>query len=577
MEYRDFVDELLNKTDLITLISRYTKLVKKGNDYWACCPFHNEKEPSFKIYNATKSYHCFGCKASGNAITFLSQIESISRYDAIKLLAEQAGMTLPESSFKLNEDKETIQKRERLYALMRDAAKYYHENLWTPAGKDMLDYLTNRGITKKSIIRFGLGASTSSTGVIDALKEKGYSLDEMHAAALIDMRADRWFDVYSNRVMFPIINIMGQVVSFSGRVLGKSDIAKYRNGAQSIIFDKSKNLYGINLAKKGKSILDYLIIVEGHIDAVSMHQAGYITTVASMGTALTSAQAKQLKNISSKVYISYDGDAAGQKATMRGLDILANAGLNVKVVELPDGKDPDDILRLYGKEYYDELLKNAVPLTSFKIKTMAKSYDLGAQDEKAEFAVNAVKIIKQLDNPIEQEEYLGQIQELTGYSMSVLKQQASLDQEENTPKMPEKEQIVEKANKNEKAIIFILASLIAKADYAKCNERAENFIPEGIYRKIYEKIRNDESVTSLFSELDENDASVLNEVLNYEFMEGDNEDKFLSCITELKIVAMNERKKALEMKYKETKDEGTLMQIAKCIKIIDGMKNKGGH
>lgn len=581
MEYRDFIEELLNRIDIVSLISRYTRLVKRGNDYWACCPFHNEKEPSFKIYNSTKSYHCFGCKASGNAITFLSQIESIPRYDAIKLLAEQAGLEMPKGTLHVDEDKETVKKRERLHLLMRDAAMYYHKNLFTEDGKEMLQYLTDRGITRKSIVNFGLGASTSSNGVIDALKEKGYTTDEMKQAGIIAQSADRWYDVFRNRVMFPIINIMGDVVSFSGRVLGKSDLAKYRNGAQTLIFDKSRNLYGINLAKKGKSLLDYVIIVEGHIDAVSMYQAGFVTTVASMGTALTSTQAKQLKNISSKVYISYDGDSAGQKATMRGLDILSDVGLNVRVVELPEGKDPDDIIRTEGKQYYETLLKKALPLIAFKIKSLSKSYDLETQDGKAEFAVQAVKIIKRLENPIEQEEYLNQIRSLTGYSMAVLLRQAGLDEKSERVSTREEsrkdENSVEKTNKKDKAIIFILASLAAKAEFAKLDDDIEEYIPDGAFKRIYENLIGGVGIGTLFSEFDEKETQLLNEVINYSFMEGDNAEKFDNCITELKIAGLSEKKELLAKQYEETKNSIFLSQIRKCDEIINQMKRKGGR
>ena len=348
MDYGEFINELLKRSDIIKLISRYTPLTKKGGTYWGCCPFHHEKTPSFTVSEDRGLYHCFGCKAGGNVINFVSEIESVDKSEAIRILAKEAGLEVPQFKAGNKDYALEAKKRERLYKLMRDAARHYHENLYLPAASGARDYLKRREVGENLVKRFGLGYSVSGNEMILYLKGLGYTVSEMKDAGIAAQRADEYYDVFYGRLIFPIINNMGEVVSFGGRVLvNNPDFAKYRNGSQTVIFDKSRNIYAVNLLKKKKqtSGLSYIIMTEGYMDVISLHKAGFDMAVASMGTSLTSVQAKLLKNYCERIYISYDGDGAGQKATLRGLDILSEAGLNVKVVQLPDGLDPDDVIK----------------------------------------------------------------------------------------------------------------------------------------------------------------------------------------------------------------------------------------
>ena len=393
-DWRTWTEELLAKTDIVKVISRYVPLTRKGRTLWGCCPFHHEKEPSFAVHDDKQFYYCFGCKESGNAITFVQKMESIDYIDAVKILAAEAKMELPAyDKTKAGENGVSREKRERLYSLMRDAAKHYHENLYGERGKLAREYLEMRKVPQKLVTRFGFGASYDREEIINYLLGKGYTRAEMKEAGLIEQKADRWYDVFFGRLMIPIINNLGEVVAFGGRLIdpGTHIPIKYRNSTNTPIFDKSRTLYAINLLKKKKQRepVNNVIITEGYMDVLALHKAGFDTAVASMGTALTYAQAKLIRNYSTNVYISYDGDSAGQTATLRGLDILRDAGLNVKVVSLPDGLDPDDLIKERGAEAYAKLLEEALPLPAFKLNYLKKRFDLNAPDGKAAYAVEA--------------------------------------------------------------------------------------------------------------------------------------------------------------------------------------------
>ena len=426
---QEWLEELKSKSNIIDVIGRYVPLTRKGRSFWGCCPFHHEKTPSFKADEDKQLFYCFGCKASGNVVSFIEKIENIDFLDAVKHLAEKAGMRLP--SLKSDEDiaaaKET---RDQIYKTLKDAALYYHENLSTPAGKPAKEYLERRGVSPNSVKRFGLGASVNWDGLVKHMLSQGFTHAQLKDAGLAECKDGRWYDVFGGRLMFPVINNWLNVVGFSGRLLdAEAKMAKYRNSAQTAVFDKSKLLYGINLLrqKKQKESVPHIIIVEGQMDVISLHQAGFDTAVACLGTALTTAHARLIKNYCGKVYLCYDGDTAGQAATLRGLDVLADSGLEIRVMSLPDKLDPDDLIKTRGAEAFEECLKRAKPLLEFKLDTAKAAYNLNDASQKAKYAVDAVRIIKTLVNPVEQEEYLKIVKADTGYSMDALKKQLAGD------------------------------------------------------------------------------------------------------------------------------------------------------
>lgn len=577
---KDWIDELLSKTDLVHLVSKYVSLTRKGNSYWACCPFHHEKTPSFLISPDKQLYYCHGCHEGGNAITFVKKIENVDSGEAIRILAEDAHIEVPE--FKADKKHADIKmKKERLSALMRDAALHYHENLKSPKALIAQKYIEQRQIGSM-VTKFGIGYSLNRNEMLDFLKSKGYTYAEMKEAGIAEQSADSYYDVFMNRLIIPIINPYGNVVAFGGRLLEKdAKFAKYRNSSQTLLFDKSKTLFALNLVKKKKqqSGIDSIIITEGYMDTISLFKAGFENVIASMGTSLTLDQAKLIKNYCSKVYISYDGDSAGQKATLRGLDILESVGLNVRVVKLPDGLDPDDIIKKFGASEYKKLLDTAVALTTFKIDTLASAYDLSDSDGKSKFAVEAIKVIKKLDNPVEQEEYLMHIHSLTGYSMNVLLKQADITVD-SPPEVVEhtKEQNVDSLFYAEK---FVLAALINEMPFADFSEDIYQFLSNeksmNAYRIALEKYKNGYSLQSLFNRVDDENEPYLNELINYKFDETDDKKKFNECVILIKRRSLETQKKELSEQYQASNDFSILTKIYNIEKQLNQMKKNGGY
>ncbi|MCH5158137.1 MAG: DNA primase [Clostridiales bacterium] len=527
-EFTDFKEKLLDRTDIVSLISKYVKLERKGRNLWACCPFHSEDTPSFAVNESKRMFHCFGCKESGDAISFLMKIEHIEFMEAVRRLADGAGMEVPRFS---GSREHTVDKgkRERLYNLMRDAARHYHDNLSSPRAKVFRDYLEERKIPSGMITRFGLGAALDFNEMLEFLESKGYTHEEMKAAGIADTRNDRHYDVFGKRLMYPIIDGMGNVVAFGGRTLEKDvHFAKYRNSTQTDIFDKSKIIYGANLLKKraSKGQIDYIIMTEGYMDVIALHKAGFDTAVASMGTALTARQAKQLISYSKLVYISYDGDTAGQKATLRGLDILKECGLTVKVVRLPDGLDPDDVIKRDGKEGYQKLLDEAIPLTAYKIEVLKAKYDLSDPDQKAKFAIEAAAVVRALPNPVEQEQYFEYVESVTGFSVSVLRRQAAYSEPDSPPPAVEKREEKVEYDDNLK---FFLSSIFQGRDYVDFDKNLTGIMPDELSKKLYALCREHESGLTLFivDELSDEERECVDKILEYTYLPGDGRERFV--------------------------------------------------
>lgn len=588
MDFNAFIDELLARTDIVQVVSRYVPLTRKGKTHWGCCPFHHEKDPSFAVNEDKQFYHCFGCKESGNAITFVQKMESIEWYDAVKILAQEAKMEIPKSASFKNADGVTREKKERLTSLMREAAKHYHENLNSPQGKIARDYIEDRKIGGSLATRFGFGYSISGGEMINYLENKGYTKAEMKEAGLIEQRADEWYDVFYKRLIIPIINNLGEVIAFGGRLITpETHIAvKYRNSSNTPIFDKSRTLYAINLLKKKKQRenIKYVIVAEGYMDVIALHKAGFDTAVASMGTALTYAQAKLIRNYSTNVYISYDGDGAGQAATLRGLDILRSAGLNVKVVSLPDGLDPDDLIKKFGANAYQKCLDEALYLPAFKLKVLKEKYDLNDPDGKSKYAIEAIKVIKALENPVEQEEYLKIVHNDTGYSFDALRKQAGITEESAKPtyeRTSAYEETTTATATRDKAELFVLSSLVHGRDFVRYDEDIYPYLSLDIDRKIYaeviDKYKKGEKfvVSSLFTRYDEGSVS---EIVNYDFIQGDDESKYKSCLFTIKKRYLESEHKRLSVEAEKETDFAKKIEILKQIQKLTGeiMRLKSG-
>jgi len=414
---QSFLDELLYRTDLVDLAARYVKLTKRGSDYWACCPFHNEKTPSFHISPAKQIFKCFGCGEGGNAIQFISKIENLTFIDAVKKLADLNGMAMPEDEY----DGGAAQRRKRLLELNRDAARYYREVLMSPEGEQARAYLVRRGMTAQTVARFGLGyAPDRWDGLLTAMTAKGYSRAELEEVRLCQRGAKGgMFDFFRDRVMFPIIDVRGDVVAFGGRVLkGDGNGRKYVNSPDSPVYSKSHTLYALNLAKKTKA--QRFLLCEGNVDVIALHQAGFDSAVASCGTALTADQARLLSKYTKEVVVIYDADTAGQKATDKAIDILNAAGLQVRVLRLPPRRDaqgqivldengrpakvdPDDYIRMNGGESFARLLDKPQTDGQYRMAAIRAKYDLESDEQRIAYLKEAAAYLATLPSDVERE------------------------------------------------------------------------------------------------------------------------------------------------------------------------------
>lgn len=465
--FKDWLDELKAKINIVDVVESYVTLNRKGGKYWACCPFHHEKTPSFSVDEAGM-YYCFGCHKGGDAISFVQEAEHTDFMGAVTILAARVGMSVPEFSKKGESTGVSKRKRDRLYDLMRAAASFYHASLMGAAGKRALDYLDDRGISRATVTAFGLGFAPQN-GLIDHLREKGFGNSEMLDAGVAgESKSGRIYDVLGGRLIVPIINNLRQVIAFGGRVLEKGEQPKYRNTKETVIFDKSRELFGQHTIKKAmiEGAVDSVIMVEGYMDVISLYQAGIKNCMASMGTALTAQQARLLKRYADKVYISYDGDAAGQKATMRGLDILYGEGLSVKVVSVPGGKDPDEFVREFGKRGYMDLLAQAKPLFEYKLDKLAEGFDLKSAEDRGKYAVEAVKILYELKNPAQVEAYMDYISQKADIPKPVLTRQYAQGAEAEAKPIPKLE-LTRKSGRYYSAVRYILYALFAGEEGAE--------------------------------------------------------------------------------------------------------------
>ena len=407
----EFLEELRDRNDIEGVISSYVNLKRQGKLLKGLCPFHNEKTPSFTVYPDTRSFYCFGCGAGGEAITFIRRVENLDYVEAIKLLADRAGMQMPDDGY----DDSRAKHRQRLFAVNREAARFFHASLMSPSGKVALDYFLGRGLSMSTIKHFGLGyAPDSWDALIKHLKSKGFSMAEMFDANLVKRSErdgkSRYYDNFRNRVMTPIIDLRGNVIAFGGRVLDDSK-PKYINTSDTLIYKKTDNVFALNFAKNGNP--SSLILAEGYMDVIALHQAGFTNAVASLGTALTREQASLISRYTEEVIISYDADEAGQEATQKAIRIFSETGLKVRVLRLEGGKDPDEIIKKHGKERFKALIDGAANDIEYGILKIRNKFDVAFPDGKMGF-LNEVTNLLAGCNDIELDIYAGRLsQELS--------------------------------------------------------------------------------------------------------------------------------------------------------------------
>ena len=405
MYYPDeLIEEVRSRNDIVDVISGYVKLTKKGSSYFGLCPFHNEKSPSFSVSRQKQMYYCFGCGAGGNVFTFIMEYENYTFVEALKMLAERAGIELPEEEYS-KETKEKADLKTAILEVNKLAAKYYYAQLKTEQGKLAHNYLTGRKLSEETITAFGLGYSTKyRDDLYRYLKTKGYRDEVIAKAGLISIDEKQGvYDKFWNRVMFPIMDANNRVIGFGGRVMGDAK-PKYLNSPETIVFDKSRNLYGLNRARTSRK--PYFLICEGYMDVIALHQAGFTNAVASLGTALTSGHASLIKRYVNEVYLTYDSDEAGTKAALRGIPILKEAGITAKVLRMDPYKDPDEFIKNLGAEAFEERIRQARNGFMFSLEILEKDYDMNSPEGKTEFYNEVAKRLCNFEEEIERNNYI---------------------------------------------------------------------------------------------------------------------------------------------------------------------------
>ena len=411
-----WMDDFYSRVDIVQVVSAYVPLKKNGSRYWGLCPFHHEKTPSFSVNGEQNLYYCFGCKAGGNVVQFVEEMEHLTYREAVEYLAKQIHMPIPETQEDPDYERRRSQ-RERLLGANKAAARWYHAQLWLPENQRILDYLHKRGLDDGTIRVFGLGATPpQSDGATRAMRELGFTDDELVSAGISVRREGRVYDMFRQRAIFPIIDAQGRVLGFGGRALG--DVKpKYLNTGDTPIFNKRLGVFAANLLKKQRG-LKRVILTEGYMDVIALVQAGVPGVCATLGTALTLEQARLLKRYAPEIWVSYDGDAAGQHAILRALDIFEEEGVPARVLDFPGGMDPDEYIKTYGPQSVEQL--RPTDATAYRMKQEAANHDLSTEEGRTAYAIACAKYLAKVKEPVELENYVKQLMVSTGFTREVL-------------------------------------------------------------------------------------------------------------------------------------------------------------
>ncbi len=550
----DFIDRLRDSNDIESVIGSYVELRRRGRTLTGLCPFHNEKTPSFTVYPETASYYCFGCGAGGDVINFVRNIENLDYIEAVKFLADRAGIKLPEDNY----DDTASNLRRRIYEANREAARFYHETLFTEQGKAQLDYLMRRNVSPKMIKHFGLGAAPDDWHALENhLREKGFRRDELVAANLLrysDKNGKRYYyDAFRSKVMYPVIDLRGNVVAFGGRVLDNSK-PKYINTSDTPVYKKSNELFAMNFAKNGND--RKLILCEGYMDVIALHGAGFENAVAGLGTALTPEQVSLISRYADEVSLCYDSDEAGQKAVRAALNLFSKTGVRVKVIRLEGGKDPDEIIRTHGKERFAKLLTNADNDTEYKLSVIRAKYDVATSDGKLNFLREASTFLATTDS-LERDVYAMRLSDELGVGKDAILQQikeaARRDYYRKSKNQFDDAQ--KKANDMEKSVDpqrvknmraaraedIVLVTLLNNAEfYNKFKDRLNNDIfitpvNKRIYSVLSERLENHEGtdISHLSQSLTSEETSAVARLLAKQSMVSNTPKECEDCISVL--------------------------------------------
>ena len=527
----ELIDEIRNRNDIVDVISQYVVLKRSGRNFFGLCPFHKEKSPSFSVSPDKQIFHCFGCGVGGNVFHFVSKIENLSFRETIEMLAEKSGVELP--TLEGQEDTKLLQLKSKVYEINKITAEFYHENLYKPTAKPAQEYVKKRKLDNNTLKNFLIGYSGNYNELYTMLKQKGFTEEEILASSLVNKTQDgKFIDRFRGRLMFPIQDTRNRVIAFGGRVLDDSK-PKYINSPENIVYSKGRHLFGLNVAKKGD--LKRIIIVEGYMDAISLHQRGISYAVASLGTAMTEAQGRLLRKSSQQVIIGYDSDGAGQAATMRGLEILQGLGCDVRILQIEGAKDPDEFVIKYGPERFEKQVDKAISLVEYKVKVLKNVLNIEHPNDKIKFLKEIAKVLSKIDNEIEREVYAQKIS--SEYQVSKEAIYAEISKLENTsvtnkrvlesakPRLQVKEEskVEEQVLKREKLIIYLLINY-PEESYNRIKNviRVEDIKDETnkqIIKKLYDELEKGNSNTSNVLDWFE-EEKIINEIswiLAYDF------------------------------------------------------------
>ena len=576
----ELIDEIRNSNDIVDIISQYVNLKKSGRNFFGLCPFHNEKSPSFAVSPDKQIFHCFGCGVGGNVFHFVSKIENIGFKETLEMLANRANITLP--ILDNVQDNKTAHLKLRVYEINKQAAQFYHENLYKPTAKIAQEYIKKRKLDNNTLQTFLIGYSGTFNELYKTLKKQGFTDEEILASSLVNKNEKGEFiDRFRRRLMFPIQDERGRVIAFGGRILEDNKIQnvkspKYINSSENIVYSKGRHLFGLYAAKKQK--IDKILIVEGYMDAISLHQRGITNVVASLGTALTEAQGRLLRNNSQQVIIGYDSDGAGQAATLRGLEILQNLGCDIRILQLDGAKDPDEYILKYGPERLQKCIDNAISLVEYKVKILKSKLDLNHPNDKIKFLTEIAKELAKIKNDIEKEVYVDKIaldykisKEAIYAEINKLiygkNQNEKILQKKNVVKNESKPQVInnnDAVSKKENMIIYLLINY-PQESYSKLKskisyENIKNERNRQIIKKLYEELEKGNSINNVLDLFqDEEIINYITWVMAYDF-EISEVDK---CIEDIlnnyekdKLISMrNEIVQALENTDNLTKEE----------------------
>lgn len=571
---QDFTSKLKGACNIVSVISKYVPLQKKGRTYWGCCPFHHEKTPSFAVNEFEGYYHCFGCGESGDVIKFVEKLEGVDFISAVKTLAESVNMQVPEFT---GDDSilKRRKERERLIYICTETAKYYHAELLKPTGKIAMEYLSRRGVEQETITKMGLGYSPNWQGLVEHLKEKNISLNEQLKAGVINQKNGRYFDCMAQRLVFPIFDNVGKVVGFSGRALMDSSFAKYKNTGETDIFKKSSLLFGINNLRKARvENKNYALLVEGQMDVVSLYQAGYTNAIATLGTAFNEHHIATIAKFVDAIYICFDGDSAGKKAAEKSVDLLKNSTFDIKVITLPENLDPDEYIKKYGAESFEIQLKNAKTVKQFQVDSLAEKFDFKDKNNYSKFASSAINLISTFNSVLDRDFYIKKVAQIASINEELLKKELAKKMRQDQTNQPKVVEQKVPTNKLLTAETFVLACKLHKKQFAQ--NIASDLFQNNFYNQFNQYLVDTNPIISqVMDDFDVDTNSYVKDLINFDFSKIKNEQlEYDGCLRQLELRKLLDKQSLLQEQLKTATSSQKMALLGELQATIKQIQDK---